>query len=108
MVLATMLFVIFALASLAQLVVGKLIDRYPLKNIYLPIVLLQVPLGVTGDDGVPEPRTVAIAAAAVDWARTDAYREALRRAPPVWRRTGARTRSQRCRPRCETAPRRPG
>ena len=43
-VLATMLFVIFALASLAQLVVGKLIDRYPLKNIYLPIVLLQVPL----------------------------------------------------------------
>ena len=42
--LATMLFVIFALASLAQLVVGKLIDRFPLKNIYLPIVLLQVPL----------------------------------------------------------------
>ena len=42
--LATMLFVIFALASLAQLVVGKMIDRYPLKNIYLPIVLLQVPL----------------------------------------------------------------
>ena len=39
-----MLFVIFSLASLAQLVVGKLIDRYPLKNIYLPIVLLQVPL----------------------------------------------------------------
>ena len=28
----------------AQLVVGKLIDRYPLKKIYLPIVLLQVPL----------------------------------------------------------------
>lgn len=44
------------------------------------VVLLQVPLGVAGDDGVPEPRTVAIAAAAVDWARTDAYREALRRA----------------------------
>ena len=42
--LAMMLFVIFSLASLAQLVVGKLIDRYPLKNIYLPIVLLQVPL----------------------------------------------------------------
>ena len=42
--LAVMLFVIFSLASLAQLVVGKLIDRYPLKNIYLPIVLLQVPL----------------------------------------------------------------
>jgi MFS family permease len=42
--LATMLFVIFALASLAQLVVGKLIDRYPLKNIYLPILIAQVPL----------------------------------------------------------------
>jgi len=42
--LAMMLFVIFSLASLAQLVVGKLIDRYPLKNIYVPIVLLQVPL----------------------------------------------------------------
>ncbi|WP_421997758.1 MFS transporter [Reyranella sp.] len=42
--LATMLFVIFALASLAQLVVGKLIDRFPLKTIYIPIVLLQVPL----------------------------------------------------------------
>lgn len=42
--LAVMLFVIFSLASLAQLVVGKLIDRYPIKNIYLPMVLLQVPL----------------------------------------------------------------
>jgi predicted MFS family arabinose efflux permease len=42
--LAAMLFVIFALASLAQLVVGKLIDRFPIKTIYVPIVLLQVPL----------------------------------------------------------------
>src|SRR5918994_2043836 len=42
--IAMMLFVIFSLASLAQLVVGKLIDRFPLKNIYVPIVLLQVPL----------------------------------------------------------------
>ena len=42
--LALMLFAIFSLASLAQLVVGKLIDRFPLKNIYLPIVALQVPL----------------------------------------------------------------
>ena len=39
-----MLFVIFSLASLAQLVVGKLIDRFPLKTIYIPILLLQVPL----------------------------------------------------------------
>ena len=42
--LAIMLFVIFALASFAQLVVGKLIDRFPLKSIYVPIVLMQVPL----------------------------------------------------------------
>jgi MFS family permease len=42
--LAVMLFVIFSLASLAQLVVGKLIDRFPLKTVYLPILLLQVPL----------------------------------------------------------------
>jgi MFS family permease len=42
--LAMMLFVIFSLASLAQLVVGKLIDRFPLKTVYLPILLLQVPL----------------------------------------------------------------
>jgi len=42
--LAAMLFVIFSLASLAQLVVGKLIDRFPLKTIYVPILLLQVPL----------------------------------------------------------------
>src|SRR5258708_16981855 len=42
--LAAMLFVIFSLASLAQLVVGKLIDRFPLKNIYLQILFLTVPL----------------------------------------------------------------
>ena len=39
-----MLFGVFTVASLAQLVVGHLIDRYPLKNIYLPILLAQVPL----------------------------------------------------------------
>lgn len=42
--LAILLIAVFVLASLAQLVVGKLIDRYPLKRIYLPIVILQVPL----------------------------------------------------------------
>jgi len=31
-------------ASFAQLVVGKLIDRYPLKYVYLPTVAAQVPL----------------------------------------------------------------
>ena len=42
--LALLLGGVFTLASLAQLIVGKLIDRFPLKRIYLPIVLLQVPL----------------------------------------------------------------
>jgi MFS family permease len=42
--LSVALFVIFAVASLTQLVVGALIDRYPLKTIYLPILICQVPL----------------------------------------------------------------
>jgi MFS family permease len=42
--LSMALLVIFSVASLMQLVVGALIDRYPLKNIYLPILLCQVPL----------------------------------------------------------------
>jgi MFS family permease len=42
--LSTVLFFVFTIASLAQLVVGALIDRYPLKNIYLPILIAQVPL----------------------------------------------------------------
>ena len=46
LLLGGMLFSVFTLASLAQLVVGTLIDRYPLKWIYLPVVLLQVPLFV--------------------------------------------------------------
>jgi MFS family permease len=35
---------LYTVASLAQLVVGKLIDRFPLKRVYLPIVAAQVPL----------------------------------------------------------------
>ncbi len=35
---------VYTIASLAQLVVGKLIDRFPLKRVYLPIVAAQVPL----------------------------------------------------------------
>jgi len=42
--LSAVLFGIFTVASLMQLVVGTLIDRYPLKTIYLPILLCQVPL----------------------------------------------------------------
>jgi MFS family permease len=42
--LGFLLAVVYTIASLAQLVVGRLIDRYPLKWIYLPIVASQVPL----------------------------------------------------------------
>jgi MFS family permease len=44
--LSVVLFCVFTLASLAQLVVGALIDRHPLKMIYLPILICQVPLFV--------------------------------------------------------------
>ncbi len=43
-VLGALLAAVYAVASLAQLVVGRLIDRYPLKRIYLGIVLLQAPM----------------------------------------------------------------
>jgi MFS family permease len=42
--LSVALLAVFSIASLAQLVVGALIDRYPLKRIYLPIILCQIPL----------------------------------------------------------------
>jgi MFS family permease len=38
------LLIVFSVASLMQLVVGHLIDRHPLKTIYLPILLCQIPL----------------------------------------------------------------
>ncbi len=44
--LSLVLFSVFTVASLAQLVVGALIDRYPLKTVYLPILICQVPLFV--------------------------------------------------------------
>ena len=42
--LGILLAVVYAIASLAQLVVGRLIDRMPLKRLQLMIVLAQVPL----------------------------------------------------------------
>jgi MFS family permease len=42
--LGMMLAAVYAVASLAQVVVGRLIDRVPLKPLYLGIVLAQVPL----------------------------------------------------------------
>ncbi len=44
--LGVLLAVVYTVASFAQLVVGKLIDRYPLKRVYLPIVAAQIPLFV--------------------------------------------------------------
>jgi MFS family permease len=42
--IGVLLAIVYTIASFAQLVVGKLIDRYPLKWVYLPVVALQVPL----------------------------------------------------------------
>lgn len=42
--LGLLLAVVYAVASLAQVVVGRLIDRYPLKPLYLKIALMQIPL----------------------------------------------------------------
>jgi MFS family permease len=42
--LGVLLAVVYTIASFAQIVVGRLIDRYPLKLVYLPIVAAQVPL----------------------------------------------------------------
>ncbi|MFO1198054.1 MAG: MFS transporter [Burkholderiaceae bacterium] len=42
--LGSLLALVYAIASLSQLVVGRLIDRVPLKRLYLSIVVAQVPL----------------------------------------------------------------
>jgi MFS family permease len=42
--LGALLAIVYAAASLTQLVVGKLIDRYPLRRLYLSVVILQAPL----------------------------------------------------------------
>ncbi|ODU72390.1 MAG: transporter [Lautropia sp. SCN 66-9] len=42
--LGTLLALIYVIASFAQLVVGKLIDRFSLKRLYLVIVLTQIPV----------------------------------------------------------------
>jgi MFS family permease len=51
--IGVLLAIVYTIASFAQLVVGKLIDRYPLKWVYLPIVAAQVPLFLlaSGADG---------------------------------------------------------
>jgi len=42
--LGLLLGAVYAVASLAQVIVGRLIDRYPLKPMWLAIVLAQVPM----------------------------------------------------------------
>ncbi len=42
--LGALLAAVYAVASLAQVVVGRLIDRYPLRRLYVSIVMLQPPL----------------------------------------------------------------
>ena len=42
--LGTLLAVVYAVAAFAQVIVGKLIDHFPIKRIYLCVVLMQIPL----------------------------------------------------------------
>jgi MFS family permease len=44
--LGALLALVYAIASLAQLVVGRMIDRHPIKRVFLCVVLLQAPLFV--------------------------------------------------------------
>ena len=46
LLLSMVLLGVFTVASLAQLLVGALIDRFPLRTVYLPILVAQVPLFV--------------------------------------------------------------
>jgi len=43
-VIGALLGVVYVIASFSQLVVGRAIDRYPLKRLFLFIVLMQIPL----------------------------------------------------------------
>jgi MFS family permease len=43
-VLGALLGLVYVVASFAQLIVGRAIDRYPLKRLFLFIVLMQIPL----------------------------------------------------------------
>jgi MFS family permease len=42
--LGVLLAIVYAVASIAQVIVGRLIDRYPLKRIYVVIIMMQIPL----------------------------------------------------------------
>ena len=56
-------FAVFAVAAVAQVVVGTLIDRFPLKRIFVPLALSQVPallLAATATHGMMVAAAVAI------------------------------------------------
>jgi MFS family permease len=42
--LGTLLAIVYAIAAFAQVIVGKLIDHFPIKRIYLCVVFAQIPL----------------------------------------------------------------
>ncbi len=44
--IGALLGLVYVVASFAQLIVGRAIDRYPLKRLFLTIVLAQIPLFV--------------------------------------------------------------
>ena len=44
--IGALLALVYTVASFAQIAVGRLIDRFPLKRVYLPVVAAQVPLFV--------------------------------------------------------------
>lgn len=58
--LGALLAAVYTVASLAQLVVGKLIDRFPIKRIYLPIVAAQVPLFLLASHATGWPLFAAV------------------------------------------------
>ncbi len=58
--LGVLLAVVYTIASLAQLVVGKLIDRYPLKWVYVPVAAGQVPLFLFASQVTGWPHYVAM------------------------------------------------
>jgi len=45
--LGTLLAIVYTIASFAQLIVGRLIDRFPIKRLMLAIVAMQIPLFAT-------------------------------------------------------------
>src|SRR5438094_3855371 len=58
--LGALLAAVYTVASLAQLVVGKLIDRVPLKWVYLPMAAGQVPLFLVASQVTGWPHYVAM------------------------------------------------